>query len=157
MASPNAARAGPGDSGADPRKNVNGGGRDDQEHTAFRSIEQDRAPQMARLPWYPRDFRSATLGWPLAARAVYRELLDAQWDLGSLPADERDLRGIVNCAPAEWKTAWRYVAPKFQPDHNGRLKNRRLEEHRQEALRIHKNRKKSAQKAARSRWGGDDA
>jgi hypothetical protein len=35
----------------------------------------ERAPQMPRMPWYPRDFGSATRGWPLVARGAYREPL----------------------------------------------------------------------------------
>lgn len=63
------------------------------------------APAFARMPWFPRDFASSTRGWPLVARAIYRELLDAQWDaggssVGTLPADEQLLRAIAGASPA---------------------------------------------------------
>jgi hypothetical protein len=57
------------------------------------------------MPWYPRDFRSSTLGWPLIARAVYRELLDASWDAGGLPTDEHSLRTICGVTAAQWRAA----------------------------------------------------
>ena len=46
------------------------------------------------MPWFPRDFRSSTIGWPLIAKAIYRELLDAQWDMERLPIDPDKLRRI---------------------------------------------------------------
>lgn len=112
--------------------------------------------QFPRMPWFPRDFRSSTLGWPLAARAVYRELLDAQWDVGSLPADEDALRMIAAAAPKEWAAAWSLVKPKFELGHDGRLRNPRLEEHRSKDLEAAKNRRDKASRAAAARWGGGD-
>ena len=114
-------------------------------------------PQFPRMPWYPRDFASATRGWPLAARAVYRELLDAQWDAGGLepgllPDDETVLRGIAAATPAEWRVAWRLVEPKFPRVEGGR-RNERLEHHRQEAVREYLNRRKGAVSTNAKRWG----
>jgi uncharacterized protein YdaU (DUF1376 family) len=92
-------------------------------------------PQMARLPWYPRDFASATRGWPVTARGVYRELLDTQWDMASLPADPRELRALIGATPNEWK-AWVLIEPKFPIGADGRRRNRRLERHRQKAIEL---------------------
>ena len=79
-------------------------------------------PQFPRLPWFPRDFASATRGWPLIARGIYRELLDAQWDMGALPNDEMILRRIVGATEAEWKLAWPILSTKtmsiFEGDRN---------------------------------------
>ena len=118
-------------------------------------------PQFPRMPWYPRDFASATRGWPLAARAVYRELLDAQWDAGGLepgllPDDESVLRGIAGATPAEWRIAWRLVKPKF-PRVDGGRRNERLEHHRQEAVREYLNRRKGAASTNAKRWGEGSA
>lgn len=57
-------------------------------------------PPFHRMPWYPRDFASATRTWPLVARGAFRELLDAQWDMGGsqaglLPADPEELRELA--------------------------------------------------------------
>lgn len=106
-------------------------------------------PQFARLPWYPRDFASATRTWPLIARAVYRELLDVQWDdggaeAGTLPDGEQELRELVRASAADWRVAWPYVAPKFPKVPGGR-RNARLEEHRAAAVRDYQARVRGAQ------------
>jgi uncharacterized protein YdaU (DUF1376 family) len=117
------------------------------------------APQFARMPWYPRDFASSTRGWPLVARAVYRELLDAQWDAGgassagTLPEDDEALRLLAGATPAEWKAAWpRYVEMKFPRVDSGR-RNARLESHRQAAVAEFLARQKGAEITNRKRWG----
>jgi hypothetical protein len=117
----------------------------------------DLPPQFAWLKWYPRDFRSSTLGWPLVARAVFRELIDAQWDqggasIGTLPDDEDALRAIAGANVAEWKLAWRYVEPKFPKVEGGR-RNARLELHRLEALEEFKKRRRGAATTNAKRWG----
>lgn len=100
-----------------------------------------RAPQMAKMPWYPRDFASATRGWPLVTRGVYRELLDAQWDQGSLPDDPLELRMIVAATPKEWNSSWPRIESKFPLFADGRRRNPRLEAHRvKAALLIEKQR-----------------
>lgn len=111
--------------------------------------------QLASMPWYPRDFRSATLGWPLVARAVYRELLDAQWDVGGLPTDAEMLRAICMATPDEWRLAWPIVAPKFERGVDGRLRNLRLEAHRERALQRAADNRDKAKKAANARWTGN--
>ncbi len=110
-------------------------------------------PQMARLPWYPRDFSSSTRDWPLLARAVYRELLDASWDIGGLPAELEILRRIVGATPSEWDAAWPLVAAKFEADADGKLRNARLEIHRANAIDLWKRRSAGARKTNEKRWG----
>jgi len=107
-------------------------------------------PKFARLPWYPSDFASSTRTWPLVARGAYRELLDAQWEVGAglepgvLPADPRQLRALVRATPAEWRVAWPLVEPKFPILPTGGRQNRRLEEHRQVALELYLAKKRGA-------------
>jgi len=115
------------------------------------------SPQFAWLKWYPRDFASATRGWPLVARGVFRELIDAQWDqggagVGTLPDDEDVLRAMAGATPAEWRVAWRYVEPKFPKVEGGR-RNARLEVHRQEAIEEFARRRKGAAATNAKRWG----
>ncbi len=112
-------------------------------------MSKPNKPQFARLPWYPRDFASATEFWPLEARAVYRELLDAQWnagglDPGVLPDDEEQLRLRCRATPSQWKIAWPYVERKFRTVPGGR-QNPRLEEHRQDAVGEYLRRRRGAQ------------
>lgn len=115
------------------------------------------APQFARMPWYPRDFMASTRGWPLIAEAVYRKMLDWQWDLGgaevgTLPEDPERLRMVVGATPEEWGVAWSWVESKF-PIVDGGRRNARLEEHRAEAVRRLKLRQRAGEAGARARWG----
>jgi uncharacterized protein YdaU (DUF1376 family) len=105
---------------------------------------EDRSPQMAKMPWYPRDFASATRGWPLVARGAYRELLDAQWDMGSLPEDPVQLRTIVAATPKEWSTCWPLLEPKMPLFPDGRRRNPRLEAHRVKAAELIKKQRSGA-------------
>lgn len=91
---------------------------------------------LAMMPWFPRDFIASTLGWRLLDRALYRCLLDAQWELGSLPDDHEELTLIAGATPSEFAAAWPRVSSKFEAIASGRLVNIRLEEHRTKALKI---------------------
>jgi uncharacterized protein YdaU (DUF1376 family) len=114
-------------------------------------------PSFPWMRWYPRDFASSTRGWPLIARAVYRELLDAAWDLGgALPVDEAALRDIARASPAEWRIAWPLVERKF-PIVDGGRRNARLEQHREVAMREYLGRSEGAKAANRKRWGDRSA
>jgi uncharacterized protein YdaU (DUF1376 family) len=95
-------------------------------------MPSDKLPM---LPWFPRDFMSSTRGWKLAERGLYRELLDAQWELGALPANLNDLADITGARRREFASAWVRVKAKFVSNGNGGLINLKLEEHRQDALR----------------------
>lgn len=114
----------------------------------------DGKPQFACLPWYPRDFASATADWSLAERGLYRELLDQQWDLGSLPADHSKLRMLVRVTPQEWRMAWPTVSKKFEVGEDGRLRNLRLEVHRCKSIEKHGKRSDAGKKGNEKRWGG---
>ncbi len=87
------------------------------------------------MPWFPSDFLGATRGWPLTARAIYRELLDAQWDMGVLPIATILLQQIVGATPEQWQEGWPFVEAKFPAIEGGR-RNPTLEEHRIKALKL---------------------
>lgn len=113
----------------------------------------ENSPRLPRMPWYPRDFLASTQGWTFDQRAIYRALLDVQWDVGSLPDDEAALRRLLDVSPARWRKAWPTVSPKFRRDEDGRLRNPRLEEHRVDAIAIYDSRRKGAAKTNQKRWG----
>lgn len=117
------------------------------------SERNEARPQMARMPWFPRDHASSTRGWPLVARAIYRELLDASWDMGPLPSDPEILRGIAGAAPDEWAAGWTLVSRKWIRGDDGLLRNLRLEEHRAQALDLHARRSRGAAKTNAKRYG----
>lgn len=115
--------------------------------------DEKRPPQLPRMPWYPSSFAASTRTWPLIARAVYRELLDVSWDAGGLPADPKHLQAMVGASPQEWCKAWPFIEPKLPIGEDGMRRNPRLEEHRVEAIELHRKRHHSAKEAAASRWG----
>lgn len=102
---------------------------------------------LAMMPWFPRDFLASTRGWSLIQKACYRELLDAQWDLGVLPDDPDELQALCGATPKQWFEAWEKVCTKFVAVQGG-LKNERLELHRQKYVDIRQAR------AAAGRKGG---
>jgi uncharacterized protein YdaU (DUF1376 family) len=123
--------------------------------TTAASRERGASPS-ARLAWYPfftGDWLSETRGWPLVARAVYHELLNAQWDLGTLPEDTAQLRTLVGATLREWKVAWPFVVEQFPCIPGGR-QNAQLETHRQQALALRDRRQAASQRAHAARWGG---
>lgn len=97
------------------------------------------------LPWYPASFLSATRGWSVTAKGVYRELLDAQWELGVLPDDPAALRRLIGASEQEWSEGWRHCAAKFEVCDGG-LRNRRLEDHRAESTRLRDRRAEGARR-----------
>jgi uncharacterized protein YdaU (DUF1376 family) len=92
------------------------------------------ADKLPMLPWFPRDFLSATRGWKLVERGLYRELLDAQWEMGALPNDPDELADIAGAKTSEFASAWPKVRNKFVDDGSGKLINLKLEEHRASAI-----------------------
>lgn len=102
--------------------------------------------ELPMMPWFPQDFASATAHWAFAERGAYRTLLDAQWTLGGLPDDEQRLARIVGMTADEFAEVWPMVSTKFELV-NGQLQNKRLEEHRVEALRLKQSRARGAHTA----------
>lgn len=107
------------------------------------------------LPWFPARFLSATRGWSVTARGVYRELLDCQWESSNgLPANPSELQQLIGATLAEWK-CWRgLVEGKFPLDADGRRRNPTLEHHRAKSLDIRERNRTGAAKTNAKRWGG---
>lgn len=103
--------------------------------------------QFPMLPWYPANFFASTRGWPLVAKGLYRELLDVQWEQGSLPASAPELRELIGATAQDWRH-WPRVEPKFPIGADGRRRNARLESHRAKAAR----KAEKAAEAAREKW-----
>lgn len=100
------------------------------------------------LPWYPANFMSATRGWSVTARGIYRELLDCQWEKPEgLPADPAALRQLICATVAEWKS-WPVVEGKFPIGADGVRRNATLERHRARASE----RSAKAAESAAEKW-----
>lgn len=103
--------------------------------------------------WIPGDYLRVTRGWPPIARLVYRDLLDAQWDLGELPAGPERLHELVNgLTDDDWRTAWPIVEPHFPREGAGR-QNFGLEVQRAEIQQMIEARRKGAEATNEKRWG----
>ncbi len=105
------------------------------------------------LPWYPASFMSATRGWSVTARGVYRELLDCQWELGGLPATPTELQQLIGATVSEWKHWQSLVEAKFPLDADNRRRNPTLEQHRAKSLGIRARNQAGAGKTNAKRWG----
>jgi uncharacterized protein YdaU (DUF1376 family) len=107
------------------------------------------------MPWFPQDFAGATSAYTFVERALYRSLLDAQWIVGALPADEARLARVAGMASPEefelFQAAWPTVSRKFEPVGEGEIVNKRLEEHRLKAIRLHEQRSSAGQASAATR------
>lgn len=91
---------------------------------------------MHELPYrqhYPGDFMRETRGWPLSAKGLLIELLDAQWDRVTLPVDPAELQAIVGASDAEWAIAWPRCESAF-PITEGARRNMHLHEQRRGAV-----------------------
>jgi uncharacterized protein YdaU (DUF1376 family) len=105
------------------------------------------------LPWYPARFMSATRGWSVTARGVYRELLDCQWEMGSLPGDPRELQRLIGATNAEWRCWPQLVECKFPVGEDSRRRNQVMEEHRARSLGIRERNREGAAKTNAKRYG----
>lgn len=104
------------------------------------------------LPWYPGAFMSSTRGWSVTARGIYRELLDTQWEMGSVPADAAVLQRLIGATTIEWKN-WPIVEPKFPIGPDGVRRNPTLERHRIKAIALAERHRRGAHKTNKTRWG----
>lgn len=112
---------------------------------------------LAMLPWFPGDFMRSTRGWSVTAKGVYRELLDAQWDLGKLPHDPEKLRVLIGATPEEWARGWPLCESKF-PGRLGRCRlNPTLELHRGKSRNLRESRIKGAEATNAKRAAQRDA
>lgn len=101
--------------------------------------------------WYVKDWRSsaATMRMSMSQRGVYREMLDQQWEDGSLPDDAQGVADLIATSDgqvAEVLEAWPVVRRKFVSREDGTILNARLEQARR-AWRRFRNEKVKAGKS----------
>lgn len=116
------------------------------------------ADDLPMMPFWVKDWLASTMHWPCAERGAYISLLCFQWCNGHVPPDVPQLARITGASEAEFERIWQSLSAKFDADAHG-LFNRRMEEHRKEALRLRDartlgaslaNAKRRAKKAARA-------
>jgi uncharacterized protein YdaU (DUF1376 family) len=114
------------------------------------AAKEDR--DLPMMPWYPKDFYTATAHLARAERDAYRTLLDYQWMLGVLPPDTRKLARLVDMTDEEFSAVWPVVSEKFDKAEDG-YRNDRLEFHRNKALELTRKRSLGARSTNAQRRG----
>jgi uncharacterized protein YdaU (DUF1376 family) len=117
-----------------------------------------KAPTLAMLPWFPRDYLAATRGMTLAERGGYTDLLFYAWDMGSLPNDPKRLARMLGVDADEFVAIWPALRPKFVQNADGHLVNERLERERIKAAENKAKaveRAKSGGKVTKEKWDRD--
>jgi uncharacterized protein YdaU (DUF1376 family) len=110
-----------------------------------------KAPTLAMLPWFPRDYLAATRGMTLAERGAYTDLLWFAWDMGALPNDPKRLARMLGVDAEEFDAVWPAIKSKFVLTGSG-IVNERLERERQHSQRLRTKASEKAAQAAKARW-----
>jgi uncharacterized protein YdaU (DUF1376 family) len=101
------------------------------------------------LPWFVRDYVTATRQLTLAERGAYTDLLFFQWELGALPAEPERLARLIGCSSEEFAAVWPAIKTKFT-EVDARLVNGRLEQHRLKAEELSAKRVEIGRRGGRS-------
>lgn len=110
--------------------------------------------ELPMMPWFPDQFAASTVGWSFMQRAIYRALLELQWQAGDCACISASRSRLSRALKIDGRTlanVWPIVGAKFAPVPGG-LQNFRLEQHRLRALALRKNRLDKARLAASARW-----
>lgn len=104
------------------------------------------------MPLFCRDFLASTIGWTAEEIGHYTKLLMLQWDRGDAGLPE-DLPGLERLSPGV-SACWGLIGPKFPVGADGQRRNRRLEEHRADAVERRRRKSEAGKMGNRARWGG---
>lgn len=99
--------------------------------------------KLPMMPWFPKDYLSATRLMSLAERGAYCDLLFYEWEMGPLPNDTDKLARLILVTPEEFAPIWKAIRSKFA-ERDGMLINETLEEHRETAKRLNEGKVKGA-------------
>ena len=105
----------------------------------------DRLPSM---PFFVGDYlssRKVRMMTP-AERGVYTHLLFQIWQDGPIQDDERTLVLLADCERSDFRKCWTAVSEMFVKGEDGLLRNDKLEDVRESALRLKQNRSKAGSK-----------
>ena len=105
----------------------------------------DRLPAM---PFYVGDYLSSRKVRRMTPneRGIYTHLLFQIWQDGPIDDDERSLVMLADCDRSEFRKAWPVVGEMFVKGDDGLLRNEKLEDVRESALRLKQNRSKAGSK-----------
>lgn len=106
---------------------------------------------MANAPafqFYVQDFLTGTMYMSSTEVGAYILLLCHQWDKGSLPSDEKELRKIARCTTGTLNT----ILTKFTKK-DGKYYNERMEAERAKLAEFKRSKSEAGAKGMESRWG----
>ena len=105
-------------------------------------------------PWYVADWRlsETRMRLTLEQRALYRELLDHLFHVGSLPNNEKTLQKIAGATDEEFARAWPAVKSCFYEIEGGRLMNAKAAEVLEKLKAYQEQRRGAAKLGANARW-----
>lgn len=103
-----------------------------KECSASTGVSDQGQARLPYMPFYVRDFLSATRSFSLEERGAYITMLAQTWDTGPLPKQPAKLAATIGCTPKELARVWKTVRAKFLETPAG-LINVRLEDHRAKA------------------------
>ncbi|HMU69749.1 MAG TPA: hypothetical protein PKC38_07065 [Chitinophagales bacterium] len=104
------------------------------------------------LPFFHKEFSSATRDWTDAEVGAYTRLLIFQWDQGSIPEDINRIRKIADSIDQTGAI----VLPKFaKAEQDGRLQNLNMEKIRTERKIFRAKKSESGKEGASKRWQTD--
>jgi uncharacterized protein YdaU (DUF1376 family) len=106
------------------------------------------------LPLFFGDFLASTAEWSGEEASLYLTLLGYQWTGGTLPAEPAKLARLVRWERKAFERCWPQVSTKFETV-DGRLLNRRLEQHRVKSDELAEKNRASGRKGAEARWRKD--
>lgn len=103
--------------------------------------------------FYPRDYIMSTRTLTPEQRGVYIDLLCFAWDGDGLPDSTSQLAAMAGISEAKFKRVWAELASKWVQGDDGRWRNPRQEQVRDELGEYRAAREIAAKKAAHKRWG----
>lgn len=107
--------------------------------------------------FYAADFLTATAEWTDEEVGIYLRFLLNQWINGSIPREFKRLSMLITANPEDLeKNHWPLIGQKFVEGKDGRLRNARLEEIKQQQIDYRKAQAKLGKKGAQKRWGRHD-
>jgi uncharacterized protein YdaU (DUF1376 family) len=87
------------------------------------------------LPFFVRDYITATRHMTLAERGAYTDLLFFQWENGRIPKETDRIARLIGSSIEEFSGLWPQIRDKFA-DSDGGLTNMRLEDHRAKSIEL---------------------
>jgi len=85
-----------------------------------------KKPKLWWLKLSTEDYAIRLMNWTPLARVLYLDLYVMQWNLGSIPADPKELMRLCRYTQRQFREAWKNVESEFPVCADGRRRNAAL-------------------------------